>query len=328
MGSYLLEQLNDHFPKKLIQTYSVFPNQSQSHTSDVVVQPYNSILTLKRLTTNADAVVVLDNTALNAIAADRLRIASPTVGQLNSLVSTVMAASTTTLRYPGYMNNDLVGLVASLVPTPRCHFLMTGYTPLTVDGTGASAVQKTTVLDVMRRLLQTKNIMVSVPMRKGCYISILNIIQGEVDPTQVHKSLQRIRERKLANFITWGPASIQVALSRKSPYVKTAHKVSGLMLANHTSTAVLFERIQRQFDKLYEKRAFLENYKRQPMFEDGFAEFDDAYDIVQGLVDEYRAAETPDYVSWVGGAGGAAPPAAAGASAGAGTGEAAARYRM
>ena len=34
---------------------------------------------------------------------------------------------------PGYMNNDLVGLVASLIPTPRCHFLMTGYTPLTVE---------------------------------------------------------------------------------------------------------------------------------------------------------------------------------------------------
>jgi tubulin gamma len=259
-------------------------------------------------------VVVLDNTALNAIAADRLRIASPTVGQLNSLVSTVMAASTTTLRYPGYMNNDLVGLVASLVPTPRCHFLMTGYTPLTVDGTGASAVQKTTVLDVMRRLLQTKNIMVSAPMRKGCYISILNIIQGDVDPTQVHKSLQRIRERRLANFISWGPASIQVALSRKSPYLKTAHKVSGLMMANHTSIAVLFERIQRQFDKLYEKRAFLENYKRQPMFEDGFDEFDDSYDVVQGLVDEYKAAETPEYVSW----GGGAAPAGAGAGAGAG----------
>lgn len=45
---------------------------------------------------------------------------------------------------------------------------------------------------------------------KHCYISILNIIQGEVDPTQVHKSLQRIRERKLAQFIPWGPASIQV----------------------------------------------------------------------------------------------------------------------
>jgi tubulin gamma len=43
------------FPKKLIQTYSVFPNQDE--ISDVVVQPYNSLLTLKRLTQNADCVV-------------------------------------------------------------------------------------------------------------------------------------------------------------------------------------------------------------------------------------------------------------------------------
>jgi len=40
-------------------------------------------------------------------------------------------------------------------------------------------------------------------------------VQGQVDPTQVHKSLQRIRERKLANFIEWGPASIQVPHSSR-----------------------------------------------------------------------------------------------------------------
>jgi tubulin gamma len=63
---------------------------------------------------------------------------------------------------PGYMNNDLVGLLASLIPSPRCHFLMAGYTPLSVDNEGlqTSNVRKTTVLDVMRRLLQPKNIMV------------------------------------------------------------------------------------------------------------------------------------------------------------------------
>lgn len=44
-----------------------------------------------------------------------------------------MAASTQTLRYPGYMNNDLVGIIASLIPTPRCHFLMTSYTPFSFD---------------------------------------------------------------------------------------------------------------------------------------------------------------------------------------------------
>ena len=98
-----------------------------------------------------------------------------------------MSASTTTLRYPGYMHNDLVGIVAALIPTPRCHFLMTSYTPFTGDNVEqAKTVRKTTVLDVMRRLLQPKNRMVSTtPSKSSCYISILNIIQGEADPTEV-----------------------------------------------------------------------------------------------------------------------------------------------
>ena len=80
---------------------SVFPNQNETAASDVVVQPYNSMLTLKRLTLNADAVVVLDNTALNRIAVERLHLEDPSFSQTNSLCCTVMAASTATLRYPG-----------------------------------------------------------------------------------------------------------------------------------------------------------------------------------------------------------------------------------
>ena len=39
----------------------------------------------------------------------------------------------------------------------------------------------------MRRLLQPKNRMVSTtPSKTACYISILNIIQGDVDPTDVN----------------------------------------------------------------------------------------------------------------------------------------------
>ncbi|KAF6097996.1 tubulin gamma 1 [Phyllostomus discolor] len=244
LGSYLLERLNDRYPKKLVQTYSVFPNQDEM--SDVVVQPYNS------------------------------------------------------LRYPGYMNNDLIGLIASLIPTPRLHFLMTGYTPLTTDQSVAS-VRKTTVLDVMRRLLQPKNVMVSTGRDRQtnhCYIAILNIIQGEVDPTQVHKSLQRIRERKLANFIPWGPASIQVALSRKSPYLPSAHRVSGLMMANHTSISSLFERTCRQYDKLRKREAFLEQFRKEDIFKENFDELDTSREIVQQLIDEYHAATRPDYISW------------------------------
>jgi len=299
VGSYLLEKLNDRYPNKLIQTYSVFPNQGDE-ASDVVVQPYNTMLTMKRLTLHADAVVVLDNTALNSIATDRLHIQNPTFEQINKMVSTIMCASTATLRYPGYMNNDLIGMVASLIPTPRLHFLMTGYTPLVTDQTTAS-VRKTTVLDVMRRLLQPKNMMVYTGRQRTnnhCFISILNIIQGEIDTTQVHKSLQRIRERKLANFITWGPASIQVALSRKSPYVQSSHRVSGLMLANHTSISELFQRSSKQFSKLYQRQAFLDQFRKEDMFKDNLDEMDASHEIVRELIDEYKAAATHDYLSW------------------------------
>merc|ERR1711915_135059 len=235
-------------------------------------------------------------------ASERLHIENPSFTQINQLVSSIMAMSTTTLRYPGYMNNDLIGLIASLIPTPRLHYLMTGYTPLHTDQQTA-AVRKTTVLDVMGRLLQPKNMMVSTTrdpklVKKHCYISILNIIQGEVDPTQVHKSLQRIRERKLANFIPWGPASIQVALSRKSPYVSTSHRVSGLMLANHTSISNLFEKALRDYDKLKKRDAFLEQFKKEAMFSDNLDEFDDSREVVQQLVDEYRAATKENYLSW------------------------------
>jgi tubulin gamma len=238
LGSFLLEQLNDHFPKKLVQTYSVFPNSQE--VSDIVVQPYNSILSLKRLCQNADSVVVLDNAALTRIAADRLRIHDPTFSQTNQLVSTIMSASTSTLRFPSYVYHDLLSLYSTLIPMPGCHFLTTGYTPFHAGSVDKVKLNtpKTSVLDVMRRLLQTKNMMVStLPSKSSCYISALNIIQGATDHNDVHKSLLRIKERNLAPFIPWCPSGIQVAFAKKSPFVSTSHRVSGLMLANHTSIA-------------------------------------------------------------------------------------------
>jgi len=324
VGSYFLENLSDHYPKKLVQTYSVFPNQGDDQ-SDVVVQPYNTVLTLKRLSQYVDATIVLDNTALNAIVSERQSALDDIIlskhkdmTEINKLVSTIMSASTATLRYPGYMNNDLVGLMASLIPTPKLHFLMTGYTPLISED--KSSIRKTSVLDVMRRLLQPRNMMVSSQIIdkvnkqnssinnekklqnhiKHCYISILNIIQGDADATQVHKSLQRIRERKSVNFISWGPASIQVALSRRSPYVQHPNRVSGLLLANHTQISSLFEKSTREFDYMYKKKANLHHYLKhfQDVVSNGYEELEDSRREVQDLIEEYQAATKSDYVDY------------------------------
>lgn len=89
----------------------------------------------------------------------------------------------------------------------------------------------------------------------------------------------RIRERRLAEFIPWGPASIQVALSKKSPYVTTQHRVSGLMLANHTGISSLFDKICEQYDRLIKREAFVENFRRLPKFRNNLDEFHDAREV-------------------------------------------------
>lgn len=58
-----------------------------------------------------------------------------------------------------------------------------------------------------------------------------------------------------------GTLALQVALSKKSPYAQSAHRVSGLMLANHTSIRHLFNHCLSQYDKLMKRKAFLDNYK-------------------------------------------------------------------
>jgi tubulin gamma len=154
----------------------------------------------------------------------------------------------------------------------------------------------------MRRLLQPKNMMMNTGNReskhKHCYISILNIIQGQVDPTQVHKSLQRIRERKLASFIPWCPASIQVVLSKRSPYTESKNKVSGLMLANHTSVSTLFARAAIDFDKMKKRNAYIDQFKKTDMFKDSLEEFDISRQVVGKLIEEYQMATKPEYLNY------------------------------
>ncbi|CDJ33794.1 uncharacterized protein EMH_0085370 [Eimeria mitis] len=109
-------------------------------------------------------------------------------------------------------------------------------------------------------------------------MSLLNVIRGEADPMQVHKSLQRIRERQLLQFIRWAPASPQVVLARASPFNPQKHKCAGLMLANHTAITSVSTSLRRglymsllnvirgeadpmQYDRLFKRKAFLDNYK-------------------------------------------------------------------
>jgi tubulin gamma len=48
------------------------------------------------------------------------------------------------------------------------------------------------------------------------------------------------------------------------------------MIANHTGIAQLFARTVNQYDKLRKRNAFLDVYRKEPMFNDNLDEFDSA----------------------------------------------------
>lgn len=136
-----------------------------------------------------------------------------------------MCASTATLRFPGAMNTRLINLISPLAAYPPMRFIQTGwyilmmgqhyFMPLITSSNLSfigftplremdAAVMKTSVGEVLRRLLQPKNMMSSATMEKNvdhCVLSALAVLQGRIDPTEIYASLARIKERGDIKFV-------------------------------------------------------------------------------------------------------------------------------
>lgn len=96
MGTLILEKLRDEYPDRIMSTFSVVPSPK---VSDTVVEPYNAMLSLNKLTEMTDHTVCIDNEALYDICSRILQIQDPVYSDLNKLVSTTMSGVTTCLRY-------------------------------------------------------------------------------------------------------------------------------------------------------------------------------------------------------------------------------------
>lgn len=61
LGSLILKEIWAEFCDKMLTAYSVFPS---ARVSDVVVEPYNSVLSINHLIEDCDLNIVLDNEAM------------------------------------------------------------------------------------------------------------------------------------------------------------------------------------------------------------------------------------------------------------------------
>eukprot|EP00095_Tigriopus_kingsejongensis_P011968 snap_masked-scaffold1191_size56271-processed-gene-0.2 protein:Tk11968 transcript:snap_masked-scaffold1191_size56271-processed-gene-0.2-mRNA-1 annotation:"tubulin beta-7 chain" len=111
MGTLLISKIREEYPDRIMVTYSVVPSPK---VSDTVVEPYNATLSVHQLVENTDETFCIDNEALYDICFRTLKLATPTYGDLNHLVSLTMSGITTCLRFPGQLNADLRKLATNM----------------------------------------------------------------------------------------------------------------------------------------------------------------------------------------------------------------------
>lgn len=304
VGSLLLQLLSDRYgSKKVITTFLVFP--SNEKTSDVVVQPYNTVLTLQRLAEFSDATFVFDNDSLNALETIMLRSTndrglSPTMAfeGTNKLISAIAAGITNPVRFPSYMYSSYESIVSSLVPTPTLKFLTSSiapysYIPGVPPRTNYVSLNE---YDIILELLNDKYKMNYI-RETPSYISVLDYVVGNgLNQQDIRKGV--IRAQLRLQFVPWTSSSIHVVSGIQLTFVP--HKgLSGYQISNNTSIVAMFSKIVKQYDLLAKRSAYINFYtetndpsERVQVLDS----FNECKESVLSVVDEYKACGLMNYL--------------------------------
>ena len=187
MGTLLISKIREEYPDRMMVTFSVVPSPK---VSDTVVEPYNATLSVHQLVESADECLILDNEALYDICFRTLKLTTPTFGDLNHLISAVMSGVTCSLRFPGQLNSDLRKLAVNLVPFPRLHFFMIGFTPLT--SRGSQQYRALTVPELTQQMWDAKNMMCAADPRHGRYLTAAALFRGRMSTKEVDEQMLNV----------------------------------------------------------------------------------------------------------------------------------------
>jgi len=281
MGTLLISKIREEYPDRMLCTFSVLPSPK---VSDTVVEPYNATLSVHQLLENADSVFCIDNEALYDICYRTLKLPSPSYGDLNKLVSSVMSGITCSLRFPGQLNSDLRKLATNLIPFPRLHFFLVGYAPLTPNASKNYRAQ--TVSELTQQMFDPRNMMAACDPRQGRYLTASAIFRGaNISTKDVDDHMMAVQSKNASQFVEWIPNNIKTSVCNVAP---EDLQMSATFIGNSTAIQDLFKRISGQFSAMFKRKAFLHWYTGEGMDE---MEFTESESNLQDLIAEYQQYE-------------------------------------
>jgi tubulin alpha len=285
LGSLLLERLSIDYGKKSKLAFTVYPSPQ---VSTAVVEPYNAVLATHSLLEHTDVVIVLDNEAIYEICQKSLNIERPTYTNLNRLIAQVISSITASLRFDGALNVDITEFQTNLVPYPRIHFMLSSYAPLI--SSEKVFHEQLTVSEITNSAFEPNSMMAKCDPRHGKYMACCLMYRGDVAPKDVNGAVGAIKNKKTIQFVDWCPTGFKCGINYQAPTVVPGGDLAQVeravcMISNSTAIVEVFSRINRKFDLMYAKRAFVHWYVGEGMEE---GEFNEAREDLAALERDYE----------------------------------------
>lgn len=271
-ASLLMQKIADDFGKKSKLEFVVYPAPM---ICTAVVEPYNSILTTHTTLSLTDCSFMVDNEAIYDICRRKLGIALPDYMNLNRLISQVVSSITASLRFDGALNVDLTEFQTNLVPYPRIHFPLTSYAP--VVSSEKAYHEGMSVSEITSDLFEPSSQMVKCDPREGKYMACCLLYRGDVVPKDVNASIAMMKSKDGVRFVDWCPTGFKVGINYQPPTVVPNGDLAPVqraacMLSNTTAIESAWAKLNKKFDLMYAKRAFVHWYVGEGMEEGEFLE--------------------------------------------------------
>jgi len=119
--------------------------------------------------------------------------------------------------------------------------------------------------------------MCKVDPRKGKYMAVCMMYRGDVVSKDVGDAVAMVRNKSTVQFVDWSPTGFKCGLNQQKPSVVPGGELAQTnkavcMLSNTTAIAEVFARINKKFDLMFNKRAFVHWYVGEGMEEGEFVE--------------------------------------------------------